>query len=79
MYAKESQHQKVMVTFYEKMTLATLELLNRGMEILKMVMRWFCEMYLVSGTLFRGHQKAAKADSEHSLLLDCLFFMTIFE
>ncbi len=39
MYAKESQHQKVMVTFYEKMTLATLELLNRGMEILKMVMR----------------------------------------
>ncbi|CAB3981584.1 importin-13 isoform X2 [Paramuricea clavata] len=29
MYAKESQHQKVMVSFYEKMTLATLELLGK--------------------------------------------------
>ena len=30
MYAKESHHQNVMVNFYEKMTLATLELLEKG-------------------------------------------------
>lgn len=35
MYAKESQHQKVVVSFYEKITLATLELLDKGIEILK--------------------------------------------
>lgn len=30
MYGKESQYQKVIYTFYEKMTLATLELLEKG-------------------------------------------------
>ena len=33
MYAKESQHQKVMISFYEKITLATFELLDKGIEI----------------------------------------------
>ena len=30
MYAKESKQQKVLLTFYEKMTMATLELLEKG-------------------------------------------------
>lgn len=32
-YAKESQQQKVMVNLYEKMTMATLELLDKGRSV----------------------------------------------
>ena len=32
MYAKESQHQKVIFTFFEKMALVTLDLLQKGQD-----------------------------------------------
>lgn len=36
MYAKESQHQEVIFTFFEKMALASLELLQKGKKDIRM-------------------------------------------